>query len=471
MELNEFQQAIEDFNQEIRLTPTEFNAYALLGTAYLRLGEHKSAVDNFTVAIQRGPDPLAYEGRASAYTALRQFDLAIVDLAELCKLEPSEARFHDSRAELLQQIGSSGEAESEYRTALKLKADDHRAMNNLGYMFAERNTRLDEARDLVLQALTLQPGNGAYLDSLGWIYYRMGKLSEAEHYLKMAVAQTPGSIEEDHLGDVYWAQERKREAIDQWQVALKALAPVEGSPDVGRLQKKIKLGLTPPGNINAPTGVAKQKLWLDQSTVEFGQPCKLAWQFTSGNGFLSGIGKVDSSGSTVVKPEFSTTYTLLVWNGDVVEDTSVTVTVVGAKGDSSQFPDISDFTEPGVSGKSASADYLEFLGFVHRKLQDEFAFRVKGDFLPGRPWSVLYTNRQIRDKLVRLTDRGVRHRRIAYYVRIDQLPRGKLSHFEVRTLLQYQLFGESTWRPEIPEIDAQIGHAAAEELRNTLQGK
>ena len=60
-------------------------------------------------------------------------------------------------------------------------------MNYLGYMLADRNERLPEALQLIQGALDREPGNGAYLDSLGWVYFRMGKFEEAEQNLKMAL--------------------------------------------------------------------------------------------------------------------------------------------------------------------------------------------------------------------------------------------------------------------------------------------
>src|ERR1039457_1974119 len=85
-------------------------------------------------------------------------------------------------------------AEAEFRKVLELDADNAGAMNYLGYMLADRAVRLDEACQLIKKALDLDPQNGAYLDSLGWVYYRQGKLNEAEGLLvqrSIALARTP----------------------------------------------------------------------------------------------------------------------------------------------------------------------------------------------------------------------------------------------------------------------------------------
>ena len=98
-------------------------------------------------------------------------------------------------------------AENAFREVLRLNPDNSSAMNYLGYMFADRNIRLEEALKLVNKALELEPHNGAYLDSLGWVYYRLDKLDEAVDNLKQAaqkVSRDP--VVHDHLGDVYFRQ-------------------------------------------------------------------------------------------------------------------------------------------------------------------------------------------------------------------------------------------------------------------------
>jgi tetratricopeptide (TPR) repeat protein len=89
-------------------------------------------------------------------------------------------------------------------------------------MLADRNVRLSEAQQLIQKALERDPNNGAYLDSLGWVYYRMGKLDEAEQTLRRALERFPRDPTiHDHLGDVCFRQGRLKEAIVQWQNSLK----------------------------------------------------------------------------------------------------------------------------------------------------------------------------------------------------------------------------------------------------------
>ncbi len=94
-------------------------------------------------------------------------------------------------------------------------------LNYLGYMLAERGQRLDEAVTLIAQAVKIDPFNGSYLDSLGWAYFKQGKLDQAREYLVKAGEQMPvNSVVQDHVGDVLFALRDVDGAIAAWQRAL-----------------------------------------------------------------------------------------------------------------------------------------------------------------------------------------------------------------------------------------------------------
>ena len=88
----------------------------------------------------------------------------------------------------------------------------------------DRGARLDEAQKLISRALELDPDNGAFLDSLGWVYYRQNRLDDAEHALVRALSKSEVGADptvHDHLGDVYLKLGKTKDAITQWQASLK----------------------------------------------------------------------------------------------------------------------------------------------------------------------------------------------------------------------------------------------------------
>ena len=86
---------------------------------------------------------------------------------------------------------------------LDVNPKNAQALNYYGYMLADRGMRLDEARDMIQRALDQEPLNGAYLDSLGWVYFKQNKLEDAEAALRKAVEREPHDPTiRSHLGDV-----------------------------------------------------------------------------------------------------------------------------------------------------------------------------------------------------------------------------------------------------------------------------
>lgn len=136
-------------------------------------------------------------------------------------------------------------AEEEFRKSLKLNPNSAASLNYLGYMLADRNVRLPEALDMIKKAVALDPTNGAYLDSLGWVYFRMNRLDEAAEQLRSAIQR--GSRDptvHDHLGDVYSGLDKWKDALAQWELALREWhtnAPSDvDTTEVAKIQKKVE---------------------------------------------------------------------------------------------------------------------------------------------------------------------------------------------------------------------------------------
>jgi tetratricopeptide (TPR) repeat protein len=126
-----------------------------------------------------------------------------------------------SRGAMYDREKKYDESEAEFRKVLALNPDNANALNYLGYSLADRNVRLDEAYQMVKKALDLDPEQYAFMDSLGWVYYRQGKLDDAEELLVRALEGTKDPTVHDHLGDVYFKEGKTKDAVTQWQASLK----------------------------------------------------------------------------------------------------------------------------------------------------------------------------------------------------------------------------------------------------------
>ena len=148
------------------------------------------------------------------------------------------------RGELAERQKHYEPAEQFFREALQLDPNSSMTMNYLGYMMADKGTRLTEALALIRKAVELEPMNGAYLDSLGWVYFKLGQYELAEENLRQAVDrdQTDPTVH-DHLGDLYEKTGRIRLAAAQWELSLaeaaKSLAADQEPGDAAKVQHKL----------------------------------------------------------------------------------------------------------------------------------------------------------------------------------------------------------------------------------------
>ena len=134
---------------------------------------------------------------------------------------PGERDLLFVRAAALERLDRFDEAEEAFLELLALRPDDVNAANYLGYLWADRNVRLDEALALVHQAVTAEPENPAFLDSLGWVYYRLGSMDEAEFWLRRAIELNDGDgTLFAHLGEVLLARGEIDEASRYLRLAL-----------------------------------------------------------------------------------------------------------------------------------------------------------------------------------------------------------------------------------------------------------
>ncbi len=185
-------------------------------------GDHRGAIVRARLAVGSAPDSLGprlllarlFQGNRE-YAAAESVWTSIL------------ARGGDTLAVML-EIGSCREqngdiagAESAVRDALRANPESPRALNFLGYLLADHRLGLDEALDLIRRALKADPDNGAFVDSLGWVYYRLGLLDEARVQLERAVRLTGGDpVVHEHLGDVYRDLKLLDLAKQQYQLSL-----------------------------------------------------------------------------------------------------------------------------------------------------------------------------------------------------------------------------------------------------------
>jgi tetratricopeptide (TPR) repeat protein len=278
-------QAVATFREVATLDPDSANRQeAQIVDTYRQAKDYTKAIQESDAALKKSPDsPEVRAVRAQVYSDQNKPDLAIAELKKMLSGKndkndrevylqmvdvyqkardfPHMAEVLDSAAKLATEKEDKNSivflrgamyerqkrfdmAEKEFRKVLDEDPKNASAWNYLGYMLADQNIRLGEAQNYIEKALTIDPDNYAYLDSLGWVYFRQNKLTDAETQLSHSLRLYPKDPTiHDHLGDVLFKQGKLREAIAQWQSSLKEWdsgAPADIEPDdLAKVQKKL----------------------------------------------------------------------------------------------------------------------------------------------------------------------------------------------------------------------------------------
>jgi tetratricopeptide (TPR) repeat protein len=272
-ELGDHAKAIAIFEEAQRLSPKEPAIAGYLVEANIAAKKYAAAIQIAKAALADNPDDerllrleaqaLRHDGKADQGIALLEGALArhsddpmsYVALAQLYSeaergaqavklLQDAQAKFPADNTVTF-ELGAVfdkqkrfADAEAAFQQLLQRDPDNAPALNFLGYMLAERGERLDESVTLLRKALTIEPDNGSYLDSLGWAYFKSDKLDLAEDNLKRAADQLKtNSVIQDHYGELLFKRGRFDDAIAAWN---RALAGDGDSIDRGEIDRKIR---------------------------------------------------------------------------------------------------------------------------------------------------------------------------------------------------------------------------------------
>ena len=208
------------------------------GLALQQLRRHDEAIAALREAIDFAPEePVRSVLLIQGYSAAGRHTEAL-EAAEKARARfPQETTILYQLGAALDRAGRQPEAEKAFRDVIARDPLDAGALNYLGYMMAEHGRSLDEAVTFIQRALTIEPENPSFLDSLGWAYVQQGKLDLADSPLTAAATKMPkNSVIQEHLGDLRQKQNRHADAIAAWQ---KALIGDGDSLDRVKVQKKI----------------------------------------------------------------------------------------------------------------------------------------------------------------------------------------------------------------------------------------
>lgn len=221
-EQKDHEKAIEAYEFNLKLEPTYPEGHLHLGVLLYRLKRLPEAISHLVEATKLNPkQPESHIVLGLAYLQSEQFEKASQAFEEGVRFNPKNADLHFNLGTAYDKLNRFDDVVSAMEMALKLDPHHADALNYLGYSYAERGIKVEEALALTKQAVALKPDNGYYVDSLGWAFYKMGRLEEALAEIKRAVALVGDDpVIFEHLGEIYLKQNLPHEAREAWLHSL-----------------------------------------------------------------------------------------------------------------------------------------------------------------------------------------------------------------------------------------------------------
>jgi len=210
------------FERVTRLAEWNGDAWYYIGSSYFQKGEYQKLVDEMQRAKRALPkDSRIYFLEGLGYSRLEKNEEAIKALKRSLELKSDDMDAISTLALTLDGLHRYLESDSLYERALRLDPKSHLILNNYGYSLAERGLQLDRALKMSLEAVAADPENASYLDTAGWVYFRLAKYDDARHYIEKAIAAGGASATVyEHMGDIQFKLGQKEKAEQFWKQAL-----------------------------------------------------------------------------------------------------------------------------------------------------------------------------------------------------------------------------------------------------------
>lgn len=215
--------SLHNFKKVTELASWNADGWVYLSSVFLEKNDFQSVVKILESALKSLPEDSRVNSILGiAYNRLGRNEDAIRVLEKARTLDPKDMNTISQLALIYDGMKMYAESDSLYEEALRLDPNNHLVLNNYGYSLSERGLQLQRALDMSKKAIEQQPENQSYLDTIGWVYFKLGKYNDAEKYIKKAIEKgNANPVLFEHLGDIYAHMNDTERALEQWNIALK----------------------------------------------------------------------------------------------------------------------------------------------------------------------------------------------------------------------------------------------------------
>ena len=227
-QVGQFQIARDTFEKIGKESPYYLDAQSSLAINYLYNSSYEDAENKILSIVENNNKNYSLKKiLGDFYRYNKKYDLALSVYNEMIDENRGDVwNIYYMRGICFEQLGDWELAEKDFLKSLEIKPDTPNVLNYLAYGWVEREIKLDRSLQMLEEAYEANPDSFYIIDSLAWAHFKKNNLSEAARLMEMVIDIAPGeAISLDHLGDIYYAMNRKREAIHFWQQALELAEP------------------------------------------------------------------------------------------------------------------------------------------------------------------------------------------------------------------------------------------------------
>jgi len=239
LRLKKFEEAAGAFESVIRLTPQDDQARYILALVYAQLNEIKKSADQYEILLEKKlQEKQSNIQLRLILSQLYFFEKDFSRVKDHCKKILEIAPLNESAFFMLAIVaneeGRFDEAIAGFKEILSRNPESADAMNSLAYLYAEQDMELEKALELAEKAVRSDPSNGSFVDTLGWVYFKLGETEKAFEYLKTASVLLLDPVILDHLAQVYHKKGMGKEARENWLRSLRL------DPSKKEIREKLK---------------------------------------------------------------------------------------------------------------------------------------------------------------------------------------------------------------------------------------